>query len=59
MTCLHHTDVLTLTLDLKDDLVDLAQVALERGFPTVVTPFRTRRLPFPSGEVYFQGGSIL
>ncbi|KAG5613313.1 hypothetical protein H5410_024594 [Solanum commersonii] len=42
-------DVLTLTLGLKDDLVDLAQVALERGFPAVVTPFGTRRLPFPSG----------
>ncbi|KAK6792908.1 hypothetical protein RDI58_011989 [Solanum bulbocastanum] len=42
-------DVLTLTLGLKDDLVDLAQVALERGFPAVVTPFGTRRLPFPIG----------
>ncbi|KAA8537630.1 hypothetical protein F0562_027238 [Nyssa sinensis] len=42
-------DVLTLTLGLKDDLVDLAQVALERGFPAVVSPFGTRRLPFPSG----------
>ncbi|CAN4093853.1 unnamed protein product [Withania somnifera] len=42
-------DVLTLTLGLKDDLVDLAQVALERGFPAVVTPFGTQRLPFPSG----------
>ncbi|XP_059281123.1 uncharacterized protein LOC132034779 [Lycium ferocissimum] len=42
-------DVLTLTLGLKDDLVDLAQVALERGFPAAVTPFGTRRLPFPSG----------
>lgn len=42
-------DVLTLTLGLKDDLVDLAQVALERGFPAVVSPFATRRLPFPSG----------
>lgn len=41
-------DVLTLTLGLKDDLVDLAQVALERGFPVVVSPFGTRRLPFPS-----------
>ncbi|XP_009801649.1 probable methyltransferase PMT28 [Nicotiana sylvestris] len=41
--------VLTLTLGLKDDLVDLAQVALERGFPAVVTPFGTRRHPFPSG----------
>nr|XP_009594151.2 uncharacterized LOC104090695 isoform X1 [Nicotiana tomentosiformis] len=41
--------VLTLTLGLKDDLVDLAQVALGRGFPAVVTPFGTRRLPFPSG----------
>lgn len=39
----------TLTLGLKDDLVDLAQVALERGFPAIVTPFGTRRLPFPSG----------
>ncbi|KDP38501.1 hypothetical protein JCGZ_04426 [Jatropha curcas] len=42
-------DVLTLSLGLKDDLVDLAQVALERGFPAVVSPFETRRLPFPSG----------
>lgn len=42
-------DVLTLTLGLKDDLVDLTQVALERGFPAVVSPFATRRLPFPSG----------
>ncbi|KAG6401010.1 hypothetical protein SASPL_137855 [Salvia splendens] len=41
--------VLTLTLGLKDDLVDLAQVALERGFPAVVSPLATRRLPFPSG----------
>ncbi|KAI3464961.1 hypothetical protein Pfo_021624 [Paulownia fortunei] len=40
---------LTLTLGLKDDLVDLAQVALERGFPAVVSPFANRRLPFPSG----------
>ncbi|KAL3845238.1 hypothetical protein ACJIZ3_002641 [Penstemon smallii] len=42
-------DVFTLTLGLKDDLVDLAQVALERGFPAVVSPFANRRLPFPSG----------
>lgn len=42
-------EVLTLSLGLKDDLVDLAQVALERGFPAVVSPFGTRRLPFPSG----------
>ncbi|KAJ9166091.1 hypothetical protein P3X46_020887 [Hevea brasiliensis] len=42
-------DVLTLSLGLKDDLVDLAQVALERGFPAIVSPFATRRLPFPSG----------
>ncbi|XP_050212638.1 probable methyltransferase PMT28 [Mercurialis annua] len=42
-------DVLTLSLGLKDDLVDLAQVALERGFPAIVSPFGTRRLPFPSG----------
>ncbi|KAL4392901.1 hypothetical protein AHAS_Ahas03G0391400 [Arachis hypogaea] len=41
-------DVLTLTLGLKHDLVDLAQVALERGFPAVVSPFGRRRLPFPS-----------
>ncbi|KAK4276588.1 hypothetical protein QN277_014718 [Acacia crassicarpa] len=44
-------DVLTLTLGLKDDLVDLAQVALERGFPAVVSPFGGRRLPFP-GNVF-------
>ncbi|KAJ4965725.1 hypothetical protein NE237_017574 [Protea cynaroides] len=42
-------EVLTLSLGLKDDLVDLAQVALERGFPAVVSPFGARRLPFPSG----------
>ncbi|XP_031261272.1 probable methyltransferase PMT28 isoform X1 [Pistacia vera] len=42
-------EVLTLSLGLKDDLVDLAQVSLERGFPTVVSPFGSRRLPFPSG----------
>lgn len=42
-------DVLTLTLGLKDDLNDLTQVALERGFPAVVSHFGTRRLPFPSG----------
>ena len=42
-------EVLTLSLGLKDDLVDLAQVALERGFPTIVSPFGSRRLPFPSG----------
>lgn len=42
-------DVLTLSLGLKDDLVDVAQVALERGFPTLVSPFGSRRLPFPSG----------
>lgn len=41
-------DVLTLSLGLKDDLVDLAQVALERGFPALVSPFGSRRLPFPS-----------
>lgn len=41
-------DVMVLSLGLKDDLVDLAQVALERGFPAVVSPFGTRRLPFPS-----------
>lgn len=29
--------------------MDLAQVTLERGFPAIVTPFGTRRLPFPSG----------
>ncbi|GAB2219006.1 hypothetical protein Droror1_Dr00006631 [Drosera rotundifolia] len=42
-------DVLTLTLGLKDDLVDLTQIALERGFPAVVTPLAARRLPYPSG----------
>lgn len=42
-------DVLTLSLGLKDDLVDLAQVSLERGFATFVSPFARRRLPFPSG----------
>ncbi|CAI9284179.1 unnamed protein product [Lactuca saligna] len=46
---LFEKNVFTLTLGLKDDLVDLAQLALERGFPAIVTPFGTRRLPFPSG----------
>ena len=41
-------EVLALSLGLKDDLVDVAQVALERGFPAVVSPLGTRRLPFPS-----------
>ncbi|XVF36109.1 hypothetical protein REPUB_Repub19eG0030000 [Reevesia pubescens] len=41
-------NVLALSLGLKDDLVDLAQVSLERGFATVVSPFARRRLPFPS-----------
>lgn len=42
-------NVLALTLGLKDDLVDLAQLGLERGFPVVVSPLAIRRLPFPSG----------
>lgn len=42
-------EALTLSVGLKDDLVDLAQVSLERGFPTIVSPFGSRRLPFPSG----------
>lgn len=42
-------DALTLALGLKDDLVDLAQVALERGFPAVISAFESRRLPFSSG----------
>lgn len=42
-------NVLTLTLGLKDDLVDLAQLAIERGFPAAVSPFASRRIPFPSG----------
>lgn len=41
-------EVLALSLGLKDDLVDVAQVALERGLPAVVSPLGTRRLPFPS-----------
>lgn len=41
--------VLTLSLGLKDDLVDLAQVAIECGFPAIVSPFANSRLPFPSG----------
>ncbi|KAE8718172.1 putative methyltransferase PMT28 [Hibiscus syriacus] len=49
MASLFDKDVLTLTLGLKDDLVDLAQVSLERGFATVVSPFARRRLSFPSG----------
>ncbi|KAF6136271.1 hypothetical protein GIB67_042756 [Kingdonia uniflora] len=53
--------VLTLSLGLKDDLVDLAQVSLERGFPTIVSPFRTRRVPFPSGafDVIHCGGCTI
>ncbi|PON40859.1 putative methyltransferase PMT [Parasponia andersonii] len=46
---LFNKEVLTLSVGLKDDLVDLAQVSLERGFPTIVSPFGNRRLPFPSG----------
>lgn len=42
-------EVLTLQLGFKDDLFDLAQVSLERGFPAIVSPFGRRRLPFPSG----------
>lgn len=42
-------DVLTLSLGLNNDLIDLAQVAIERGFPTIVSPLANRRLPFPSG----------
>ncbi|KAL9244128.1 hypothetical protein vseg_017935 [Gypsophila vaccaria] len=41
-------NVVTLSLGLKDDLVDLAQVAIERGFPAMVSPFSSRRLPFSS-----------
>ncbi|KAG4934460.1 hypothetical protein JHK87_048462 [Glycine soja] len=41
-------EILTLSLGLKNDLVDLAQVALERGFPAVISPLGRRRLPFPS-----------
>lgn len=41
-------EILTLSLGLKNDLVDLAQVALERGIPAVISPFSRRRLPFPS-----------
>ncbi|KAK9748406.1 hypothetical protein RND81_02G054900 [Saponaria officinalis] len=41
-------NVVTLSLGLKDDLVDLAQVAIERGFPAIVSPFSSRRLPFSS-----------
>lgn len=54
-------EVVTLSLGLKDDLVDLAQVALERGFPAIVSPFRHRRLPFPSGvfDVIHCGGCII
>ncbi|XP_054798257.1 probable methyltransferase PMT28 isoform X2 [Prosopis cineraria] len=52
-------EVLTLSLGLKDDLVDLAQVALERGFPAVVTPFGRRRLPFPGGRLLLEMNRIL
>ncbi|KAF3791658.1 putative methyltransferase [Nymphaea thermarum] len=46
---LFEKDVLTLSLELNDDLVDLGQVALERGVPAVVSALATKRLPFPSG----------
>ncbi|KAK6939461.1 putative S-adenosyl-L-methionine-dependent methyltransferase [Dillenia turbinata] len=54
-------EVLTLSLGLKDDLADLAQVVLERGFPSVVSPFATRRLPFPSGvfDAIHCGGCLI
>lgn len=42
--------VLTLSLGLNNDLVDLAQIAIERGFPAIVSPFANRRLPFPSSS---------
>lgn len=42
-------DVFTLSLGLKDDLVDLAQISLERGFAAIVGFLGNRRLPFPSG----------
>ncbi|XP_010684322.2 probable methyltransferase PMT28 isoform X1 [Beta vulgaris subsp. vulgaris] len=42
--------VLTLSLGLNNDLVDLAQIAIERGFPAIVSPFANRRLPLPSSS---------
>ncbi|XP_020594477.1 probable methyltransferase PMT28 [Phalaenopsis equestris] len=41
-------DVLTLSLGMMSDQIDLAQVLLERGIPAVVGNLGTRRLPFPS-----------
>lgn len=46
---LFEKDVLTMTLQLNDDLVDLGQVALERGVLAVISALATKRLPFPSG----------
>ncbi|CAA7393690.1 unnamed protein product [Spirodela intermedia] len=42
-------EVLTISLGLMGDQTDLAQLALERGFPAVVGNLGIRRLPFPSG----------
>ncbi|PKA47491.1 putative methyltransferase PMT28 [Apostasia shenzhenica] len=42
-------DVITLSLGLMNDQIDLAQVVLERGMLAVVGNLGTRRLPFPSG----------
>lgn len=48
-TALLEKEVLTISLGLMGDQTDLAQLALERGFPAVVGNLATRRLPFPSG----------
>lgn len=42
-------DAITLSFGLMNDQTDLAQLALERGFPAVVGNLGTRRLPYPSG----------
>ncbi|XP_010942964.1 probable methyltransferase PMT28 isoform X2 [Elaeis guineensis] len=42
-------NVITLSLGLMNDQIDLAQLVLERGIPAVVGDLGSRRLPFPSG----------
>ncbi|XP_072951194.1 probable methyltransferase PMT28 [Typha angustifolia] len=42
-------NVITLSLGLMNDQIDLAQLALERGIPAVLNNLGSRRLPFPSG----------
>ena len=46
---LQEKNVLVISLGLMRDQTDLAQIALERGFPAVIGNLGNRRLPFPSG----------